>query len=84
VELTTPDGPWPLGVTLADSGGGTRLRFTHELAEPYDATSIGPGWQYYLDRLEAVVAGRPVPEDFDPYYPSLSAAYAVPGVPPSA
>lgn len=84
VELGTLDGPWPLGVTLTDVGGPTQLRFTHELAEPYDASAIGPGWQYYLDRLEAVVAGRPVPDDFDQYHPALAPAYAVPSAPSPA
>jgi uncharacterized protein YndB with AHSA1/START domain len=73
-----PDGPWPLELVLTADAGGTRLRFTHRLAEPYDASSTGPGWQYYLDRLEAVVAGTPVPDDFDAYHPALAAAYAVP------
>lgn len=78
VSTSGPDGPWPLELRLADDDGRTRLRFTHRLAEPYDASSIGPGWQYYLDRLEAVLAGRPVPADFDEYLPGLAAAYAVP------
>ena len=73
-----PDGPWPLELVLAADGGGTRLSFTHVLHEPYDAASIGPGWQYYLDRLEAVVAGEPVPADFDEYLPGPAGAYAVP------
>ena len=73
-----PDGPWPLELVLAAADQGTRLTFTHVLHEPYDAASIGPGWQYYLDRLEAVLAGTPVPTDFDEYLPGLAGAYAVP------
>ena len=75
VELASPDGPWPLTVNLTGDCGGTELRFVHELAEPYDATSIGPGWQYYLDRLDAVVAGRPVPDSWEDYHPALVPAY---------
>ena len=78
VTTAGPDGAWPLEVTLQEQGTGTALRFVHHLVEPYDATSIGPGWQYYLDRLDAVVAGTPVPDDFDLYYPTLASAYAVP------
>lgn len=78
VETDSPDGPWRLEVTLADHGGATTLRFVQRLAEPYDASSIGPGWHFYLDRLEAVVHGRDVPEDFDAYYPALQGDYALP------
>ena len=61
------DGPWRLDVALTPHEGGTRLRFVHRLAEPYDATGIGPGWHFYLDRLEAEVAGRPVDQQWDDY-----------------
>lgn len=54
------------------------LIFTQRLAEPYDASSIGPGWHYYLDRLGAVVARLPVPDHWDDYYPPLKGAYAPP------
>lgn len=78
VETDSPDGVWRLEVTLTEQGGGTMLRFVQRLAEPYDASSIGPGWHFYLDRLSAVVQGREVPEDFDAYYPALQDEYAVP------
>ena len=42
---------------LCTQAGATTLVFVQRLAEPYDASSIGPGWHYYLDRLDAVVAG---------------------------
>ena len=77
VDLPSPDGTWPLDVALAPHGAGTRLVLVHVLAEPYDAGSIGPGWQYYLDRLGAVLAGRPVPDDWEAYV-AQGAAYAVP------
>lgn len=63
----SPDGPWPLTIDLAENGSGTRLTFTHTLAEPYDATSIGAGWQFYLDRMTAHLAGEPIPDDWDSY-----------------
>lgn len=78
VTVPGPDGPWPLELTLEPSGAGTALRLVHHLAEPYDAGSTGPGWQYYLDRLGAVLAGTRLPDDFDLYYPALAGAYAVP------
>ncbi len=78
LDLPSPDGDWRLSATLTESGGVTTLVFTHRMAEPYDASSIGPGWQYYLDRLGAVLAEEPVPEVWDDYYPSLRAEYPLP------
>lgn len=77
VVLGTGDGPWPLTLELTDTGGGTTLRFQHQLAEPYDATDVGPGWHYYVDRLEAVLHGSTVPEDFEPYK-ALGESYGLP------
>lgn len=79
VDVASPDGRWRLSAVLSAEGGLTTLVFTHRLAEPYDAGSLGPGWQYYLDRLGAVLAGAPVPTSWDDYYPALAGAYAVPG-----
>ncbi len=78
VTAGTADGPWPLTVLLTEEAGRTRLLFTHRLAEPYDASAVGPGWHYYLDRLDAVLAGTAVPGDFTAYHPRLAAAYPVP------
>lgn len=78
VESPSPDGIWQLAVALRAQNGGTTLTFTQRLAEPYDATSIGPGWHYYLDRLTAVVNGTSVPDTWDDYYPSLQGSYGLP------
>ena len=84
VDLPSPDGTWRLSVSLRPRLGattgddGSTLVFVQRLAEPYDASSIGPGWHYYLDRLGAVVAGASVPDAWDDYYPSMKAAYALP------
>lgn len=78
VELPSPDGTWRLSVSLAAQAGVTTLVFTQRLTQPYDASSIGPGWHYYLDRLDAVVAGNAVPDSWDDYFPSLQDAYASP------
>ncbi len=78
VEVTSADGPWPLSITLTEDAGVTTLVFVHRLAEPYDASSVGPGWHYYLDRLGAVVQGEPVPEVWDDYFPGLAEDYPLP------
>lgn len=78
LEMASEDGTWPLTVDLVATSPGSRLTFVHRMAEPYDATNIGPGWHYYLDRLAAVVAGEPVPDRWDDYWPALSETYALP------
>lgn len=79
VDVSGPDGSWPLAVTLREHDGGTELTFVHRLAEPYDASNIGPGWHWYLDRLGAVAASTPVPGVWDDYYPALQGGYGLPG-----
>ena len=79
VTMDPGDGGWPLSLVLTEHAGRTTLVFEHRLAEPYDAGSIGPGWQYYLDRLGAVLDGSPVPADFGDYHPRLADRYVVPG-----
>jgi hypothetical protein len=76
--MPSPEGVWTLAVSLRSEPGTTTLVFTQRLAEPYDATNIGPGWHYYLDRLAAVVAGTPVPDVWDDYFPVLEDSYRLP------
>lgn len=78
VVVPSPDRPWPLTVTLASAGSETTtLTFTHRLAEPYDATNVGAGWQYYLDRLTAHLNGEVPTSDFDPYL-AVAHTYQIP------
>lgn len=78
VQMPTPDGTWDIAATVTEAGDAAKLQFVQRLTEPYDASSIGPGWHFYLDRLGAVIAGLPVPEDWDDYFPALANAYALP------
>lgn len=79
VDLPSPDGDtWRLSVWLREDDGVTTLAFTHRLAPPYDASNIGPGWHFYLDRLAAVLAHTEVPVTWDDYFPALEDAYALP------
>jgi uncharacterized protein YndB with AHSA1/START domain len=55
---------WEMGLELTEADGTTSLRFTQVLA-PGDTgrtmvASVGPGWDYYLDRLGADLAGDDV------------------------
>ena len=90
LEMPGPGGAWLVVVDLspgaatttgADArphGGGTALRFTQLLTAPYDASSIGPGWHYYIDRMVAVMRGQEPTTDFLAYFPATSSAYVIP------
>lgn len=72
----SPGGAWPLDLVLTENDQGTRPIFTHHLDETDDSAQIGPGRHFYLDRLAAALAGDPVPEDWNDYYPALATRYA--------
>jgi len=67
---------WLLELDLTHTGGVTTLRFAQRLSDPEMASSVGPGWDYYLDRLVAAETAADVSAvDFDDYYPSQSDHY---------
>lgn len=80
-------GPGPNGMRvfchLVEGGGMTTLTLGHRLQNPADAASMGPGWDFYLDRLAAARAGRPLPE-WEQYYPAFSSHYKELPVPDAA
>jgi uncharacterized protein YndB with AHSA1/START domain len=79
LAVTTVDGegtPWRLRLELAEADGVTTLDFSQQLSDPGLASSVGPGWDYYLDRLVAVETGEDINAvSFDDYYPALSGHY---------
>jgi uncharacterized protein YndB with AHSA1/START domain len=67
---------WHLELDLVETAGVTTLTFAQSVPEPTMAESVGPGWEYYLDRLVcAETGGDPAAIDFDDYYPSQSGHY---------
>ena len=67
---------WKLELDLSETDGVTTFTFAQSLPDPAMAENVGPGWDYYLDRM--VVAengGDPASVVFDDYYPALSAHY---------
>jgi hypothetical protein len=68
---------WQLELDLVEAGGITTLTFTQPDIDPAVADSVGPGWEYYLDRLVAVETGSDVAAvDFDrDYYPAMAEHY---------
>lgn len=70
--ITNPeDEAWKLEVVLDRAGDQTHLMFRQPLeGVAADAGDIGPGWEYYLDRLTAAVHGRSISDiDFSCYHP---------------
>jgi len=67
---------WRLALDLVETGGVTTLTFAQVMSDPEMASSVGPGWDYYLDRLVAAETGGDVGAiDFDDYYPAQADHY---------
>ncbi len=67
---------WHLVLDLAEEDGVTTFTFAQSVPDPVMAEGVGPGWDYYLDRMVAAETGADVAAvDFDHYYPALSAHY---------
>jgi uncharacterized protein YndB with AHSA1/START domain len=77
VAFRVGDQGWRVSLRLAESEGTTTLGLVHHLQPEDDLPSIGPGWEYYLDRLVAVETSGvdPASVSFDDYYPSQAAYY---------
>ncbi|MET1044776.1 MAG: SRPBCC domain-containing protein [Microbacteriaceae bacterium] len=65
---------WRVGFDLSDAEGITTLTLKHYLRSKEDLADIGPGWEWYLDRLVASRENGTMP-DWDDYYPALSEYY---------
>lgn len=69
-------GAWHLWFELDEQAGTTVLTFGQRLNPGEDVGSIGPGWEYYLDRLVAVHEGRDADTVvWDEYYPAMQTDY---------
>ncbi|WP_313750347.1 SRPBCC family protein [Streptomyces parvus] len=62
---------WHMTLTLVEHEGATTLTFTQSVGDdPSTAGGVGPGWDYYLDRLVAAeTGGDPASVDFGDYHP---------------
>lgn len=74
VSVVDASGSWLLEAELSERDGTTELLFTHHLDEVADPGSVGPGWEYYLDKLVAARDDAPQPE-WDDYYPAQKDHY---------
>lgn len=67
---------WRFRIDLAEADGVTTLLFAQDVPTPAMAEGVGPGWEYYLDRLlVAETGGDPATVEWDDYYPALSEHY---------
>ena len=79
LKVTSNVGPyvWYLDVELSEADGVTTLAFSQPDVDPEDSLSVGPGWEYYLDRLVAAETGGDLAAiDFErDYYPAMADYY---------
>ena len=71
----TASGQWHLELDLVEAAGVTTLTFAQRLHDPALARDVGPGWEYYLDRLVAAQAGADVAAVAWPDYERMSTYY---------
>ncbi len=78
-----PAAPWLMTIELEGGRDGTRLEFRQLMANGLSPAIVGPAWEFYLDRLAAVLAEAPPPDWGDRYhqmqshYEELQAAMAL-------
>ena len=76
-DTSSEAGAWHLWFELFETDDATILTFGQRLDPGVDLSSMGPGWEYYLDRLVAMREGQDVNAiAWADYYPAMSEAYA--------
>lgn len=85
VNSIDDSGSWRLRAELSEADGVTTLVFAQEQIDLGMLADVGPGWEWYLDRLVAVTVGNEPPtlEAFEadyvphgPYFTGLAAGDA--------
>jgi uncharacterized protein YndB with AHSA1/START domain len=73
VSARSEYGTWKLTLALSQHDDTTTLVFRHHDVDRGAAGEIGAGWEWYLDRLAASIAGTAPPTlaDFDGYLETL-------------
>ena len=75
VEFVSEAGTWQLQVDVRPRGEQTLVELNQLIEQGDDIRTVGPGWDYYLDRLVAIRSGL-APAPFDEYYPALIEYYS--------
>ena len=78
LRFVVGDEDWLLDLELRETGDGTELSLVQTFAAPDSVADVGPGWEYYLDRLVAAeTGGNPEAVDFfADYHPAMKPYYA--------
>jgi uncharacterized protein YndB with AHSA1/START domain len=66
---------WRIALDLTEEQGRTVLVFTQVFAPGTDAGDYVLGWHWYLDKLDAALAGGPGPGDWDTFLAATGPAY---------
>lgn len=67
---------WHVVLELSETDGTTTLTFSQSVPDAEMAAGVGPGWEYYLDRLVGAETGADVAAiDFGDYHPGQSEHY---------
>ncbi|MED5799671.1 SRPBCC family protein [Gordonia sp. Z-3] len=76
IRATDDFGTWDLVVEMVEADGITTVTLAEMVNDPTAIENTGPGWEYYLDRLTAVMLETdPAAVDFDDYYPAQREYY---------
>lgn len=69
-------GRWHVELDLVEADGVTTLTFAQRIPDAATGRDVGPGWEYYLDRLVAVHKGRDAATvPWSTYFPVMQPAY---------
>ncbi|WP_116450746.1 SRPBCC domain-containing protein [Blastococcus litoris] len=66
---------WRVDLDLRSEGGRTWLSFVQVFPADADVVDYAMGWHWYLDKLDAVVAGGPGPGGWDGFYAEVGPLY---------
>ena len=77
VSSVQEHGTMRLEARLVERAGATELTLVQHLDDLDAVGEMGPGWEYYLDRLVAALSGQEVAAiDFErDYHPAMSGHY---------
>jgi uncharacterized protein YndB with AHSA1/START domain len=76
VDIGEGDKAWRMFAHLTEASGRTTVTFGQRLPVVTEGADYGVGWDYYLDRLLAARARKPMP-DWNDYYPSMLEHYQI-------
>jgi uncharacterized protein YndB with AHSA1/START domain len=66
---------WRVDLDLSTEGDRTVLRFVQVFGADADVTDFAGGWHWYLDKLDSVVSGRPVPAEWEAFWAEVGPGY---------